>query len=298
MIDFVRSYHKNKVKFELWVLGTNKFDEITRINNVINASNDYPIRASVKGLTVEIDEYKAYINCWIKVFHNSLLTRAWLSTYNNIYYSQLCLSIDRTFPFMLNESETKVSQIQIGFSIPTNKVGCDIINKNILMFNYKYYNHNLIKSKKRVVKKFVYTNFHFTIYADKHNLSISNFIKIELKLIKSVEFRSKSGLLNINQLRNKELLELLFSLLLKRFKELTIVDSIENYNLFEDNDKKLMQEFMTHDYWNTLSEKYSRQTVSIKKKMFENLLDKYNLLSLSVEFENELKKQFNQFINN
>lgn len=259
---------------------------------------DYPIKASIEGISIFIDEYKSFISIHLKTFHNSLDDTKKLSSIQNISFTQIMNLLEKVEPYLLNVYKTKISQIQLQLSIPTEVSAKSIIENNILMFKYHYYNHNKRKNNngKKVLKEFQFTNFSFTFSAFKEGNKANN-LSIFFKMNKSVEFKGLH-IKHIHDLVEKEKLKKLFSIFLKRYNQFIIVDTIDTYEIFNGNDKNLMQKFMTYGYWDNTSKTISKQALHNQKKNFESLLSKYELLKLKNTFKSKLELAFEKFINN
>jgi hypothetical protein len=296
MIDNIRIYYQPKIEYQKWLLKTDLFkNQVCKYNYSTNLI-DYPISASIEGngIKIHIDKYKAFISIYVKAFHNSTEYRGKLSSIRNISFSQLNNILQKTESFLVNVNRAKISQIQLSFAIPLEIPGKSIIEENILMLNYKYYNHDRIKQKQKIIKKFELTNFNMTFMAEKKGVK-SNYLNVVLKMKKSLEFKE---LQFIYHLLEKEKLKEIFSVFLKRYDQLIIVDSIESFERFNGVDKSLMKKFMFYGYWTNTSEKISRQALCKQKKKFESLLSKYDLLKNKTTIKRKLEIAFEEFISN
>jgi hypothetical protein len=291
MIDFIRSYHNNKTQFEDTVLSEDLFDNVVMTIDPKTNEKGYPITGSHKGFFVKIDDYRAYIKCVPKmILYNFSKLKLLLN--KNLSFSNFKTGID-CINGVIDHNSTKLSGVNIGFMIPTTIAGKDIIKINILMHKYKHCNHDLVRNKKEHIKEFIHHNYKIGFYASNKS-GEDNFLKVELKLNKSAEFR-KFGINNINDLTQKKKLTDLFNLLMKRFDELIIVDSFE---YFDGEDYEELKNYLSYSYWPTLSNTKTRQTKSRHKKKFEALIDKYNLDSQKVKLKQQLNKAFTKFISN
>ena len=289
MIDFLRSYHDNKTQFEDTVLNEDLFDNVQITLDTKTGEREYPITCSRGGFSILIDKYRAYINCVPKMILFNFLKLKLLSN-KNLSLSNFKTGID-CINGVIDHNYTKLSGVNIGFTIPTSTAGKDIIKMNVLMHNYKHCNHDLVVNKKKYTKEFVYHNYKIMLSADKNGRN-KNLLKIVLKLNKSAGFR-KFGINNINDLTQKKKLTDLFNLFMKRFDELIIVDTLQ---YFEGKDYEELENYLNYTYWSTLSSAKSSQTKSRHKKKFEALINKYNLGSLKAKLKQELNKSFRENI--
>lgn len=291
MIDFIRSYHKDKTQLEDAVLSGDLFDNVQRTIDPKTGETIYPITSSCDGFSVSIDRYRAYINCATKaILYN--FSKVKLRSSKNFSFSDFKTAVN-SINAVIEHDETKLSGVHVGFIIPTTIAGKEIIQMNILMHKYKYCNHDLVKNTKEYTKEFVYHNYKIGFYSYK-NRENENFLKIVLKLNKSAEF-SKYEIKSVNDLMQKKKLIDLFELFIKRFDEMIIVDSFES---FDGDDYRSLQEFLNYGYWKNLAKTKSRQTQSIHKKKFEALIHKYHLDSQKIELKKELNNAFTRFISN
>lgn len=297
MIESIRLYYKPKNEYQNNVLNSKLFENKACEYDFTSDLIDYPIKISTDGISIFIDEYRSYITIHLKTFHNSLYEVKKLSSIQNLSFSQLMNLLEKVEPYLLNVYKTKISQIQLQLSIPTEVSAKSIIENNILMFKYQYYNYNKKKNnRKKILKEFEFTNFSFTFSAFKEG-DKANYLSIFFKMNKSAEFK-ELHVKHIHDLVEKEKLKKLFSIFLKRYNQFIIVDTIDSYEIFEGNDKNLMQKFMTYGYWNNISKTISKQALHNQKKKFESLLSKYGLLKLKDSFRRKLELAFEKFINN
>lgn len=297
MIDWVRIYWKSKIHYESYVAEEKKIYEVKRHLDLEKNHLTKHFKSSVKGINIEIDHYKAFITGMSKIIHNNLNNENILSASQNLTFTDLALTIQVLLDHMTNIDQSNVSQIQIGFSVPTNIPGKEIIRTNLLMHKSKYYNTDIGKKNSKEFKKFTYRNYSIELNAEKKDQNRLNYINVSVKFKKNKELRP-CGLQNVKDLLKQEVIKELFSVFMSRFNQLIIIDAIQDYNIFREKDKRLMKDFMGNAYWYDLPNKIARQNVWRKKKKFLSLIEEYNLNTIKKDLVEKLKTEFNIFINN
>jgi hypothetical protein len=292
MIDFIRTYHKNKSQFELSILNDVSFEDLKCTINPRTKEESYPITCSKDGFSIQIDEYRLYINCSIKVINNRV-SKFKVKSHSNLSFSKLENALEHLNENIAEVRKLKLSGLHVGFTIPTKLSGQEIIKMNILMHKFKYYNHNKTSNNSKEVKEFTYHNFKILFEADKKGDN-QYFLKVLLKINKSIELK-KIGITDITDLMNKIKLRNLFNLLIKKIDELIIVDE---YLDFGGKDYEILNEYLTSTYWKDLAKRKSRQTQMIHKRKLKKIIEKYNLSSQKTDLKRRLNKVFDEFISN
>ena len=107
------------------------------------------------------------------------------------------------------------------------------------------------------------------------------------------------GIRNLLDLKDKTKLRMLYAEFLKRLDQLTIVDSIHDYDQFSLVDQKQILLYMNVNYWTSLSKKPAgRKERERAKKNFKSLQEKYNLNTIKIEIRRLLKREFERLISN
>jgi len=164
--------------------------------------------------------------------------------------------------------------------------------------NYTHSQNKGFEGRGRL-KVFEHTNYDFKIYdkAKQYELS-NNIIRFEIKHKKSKSFQPM-GIFNIQDLKKKNYLKLLFDDLMKRFEELTIVDDYRSNTKLSKKDRIALDNYTNYNFWNNLSiERKLRNKKSSERKKFQALLVKNNLLKTKDELRIKLNSKFQYLINN
>ncbi|WP_341221594.1 hypothetical protein [Polaribacter atrinae] len=292
MIDFIRTYHKNKSQFELKILNDESFAGLKKTINLRTKEESYPMTCSKDGFSIEIDEYRLYINCFIKAIINKTSISK-LKSHSNLSFSKLKNVLEYLNENIVELRKLKLSGLHVGFTIPTELKGQEIIKMNILMHKFNYYNHNKTSNKSKEIKEFTYYNFKILFEADKKGNN-QYFLKVLLKINKSVELK-KIGINDITDLLSNVKIKNLFDLLIKKIDELAIIDE---YLDFGGKDYEMLNEYLTSTYWKDLAKRKSRQTQLRHKRKFKQIIEKYNLNTQKTDLKRRLNKVFDEFISN
>lgn len=296
MIDFVRTYAKNKYDFETKVLNLKKFNIKTSFE-IDTKEIKYPYIAKSEGLFIKIDHYNGYYSMCPSVLLYHLISETKESTFNlkKLSFSQLQISIDSFIELIKGSEFYKISQLTIGFNVSLNKDGKPFIENNLLAHKNRYYTSNLKLGSKKITKVFDYAVYKLSLSSDKKKFDKT--LKISLKL-KGKELLNSLGIFNLSDLRKKEIYKELVNSLICKVEELIIVDDINDYDRFNNKDRERIKEYLAFNYWNSKNKKTSRQNLSYHKKNFNGLIDKYELNTLKKDLILEIKKAFQHFIDN
>lgn len=292
MIDFIRTYHKNKSQFEATILNDDSFEDLKSTINPKTKEESYPITCSKDGFSIQIDKYRLYINCSIKIINNKV-SKFKVKSHSNLSFSKLKNALEHLNENIVEVRNVKLSGLHIGFTIPTELKGQEIIKLNILMHKFNYYNHNKTSNNSKEVKEFTYSNFSILFEADKKGNN-QYFLKVLLKINKSIELK-KIGINDINDLLDEIKLRNLFELLIKKIDELIIIDE---YKDFGGKDYEMLNEYLTSTYWKDLAKRKSRQTEMRHKRKFKKIIENYNLNTRKTDLKRSLNTVFDEFISN
>lgn len=301
MIDFIKIHYRDKSDFESFVLGEGNFENVYGQVDTHTGEVGYPYKTKFETMDYVVSQKTGCIkNSLHKFYNNALFGQD--QNFNDFTYSNLKHSINHLKRKMVNVSETRITHLEFGLNIIIQTPAEEIIRKNILMHNLKGFNHNRKYYGQGELKQFDHNNYFIKIYdkakqyRKEYNLK-QNILRVELKINKSREFH-KAGVFNLMDLLDKTNLEKLFTLFLQRFDELTIIDNIENFNQFFDEDKNSFKEYVNPRYWESLAEQKKYQTKLRKKRDFERIQSQYNLNQTKQELRTLLIDKFNYLINN
>jgi hypothetical protein len=82
------------------------------------------------------------------------------------------------------------------------------------------------------------------------------------------------------------------------FNELTIIDGIQESDVFSERDKQKLITYMNPSFWNNLLIRNKRTTKYLAKKDFEKLQKEYKLNTLRDLLREKIIIEFDSFINN
>ncbi len=295
-MDFVRTYCEHISLIDDLIHKDERFESIIEKTDV-KTGEIIRITASASnlGIYAEIDKYRGYLSFSFKRLYNHV-NDSIIHQNKNMTFSELKSCLDYINENLINTKLLNISSIRIRFNLLVNNSAQEIVNKNLLLHKKNYYNHNKMDKIKRNYKSFEYENFSIKIFVLEFKKKPSDFLSIELNM-KKKEFKDES----INQLfdlNSKEVNMLLHTNLIKRFNELTIVDSMLEQNTFGNEDIEFIKQCMTYGYWTGISKIYSRQTCSVKWHKFINLIEKYGLNNTKAGLVKSLEKEFEELNNN
>ncbi|NRD18598.1 hypothetical protein HNV08_00955 [Winogradskyella eckloniae] len=296
MIDFVRLRYIDKQKIESFVCNKDNFEKLHTVLEYYSGEINYPFTAKIGNMDVRINDRSAYVKNSIHKLYNMLHADE-CQNYNDFRYTALCNTIDYLDSKLIDLRKTRLTQLEFGLNIKLSLPAEDIIKQSIILHKLKIHNHNEQFNGKGEYKQFNHSNYYFKIYdkAKHYNLS-EHIIRFEIKYKTSKGF-NPLGIHNIHDLKSKSLLQNLFDDLLKRFDELTIVDSISAGSKITRKDTRKLESYLSYNYWEKLSERENRNIKREERKAFQSLLEKNNLLKTKAVLRASLIQKFNELLN-
>jgi len=297
MIDFIKIYYRDKSIFEPFVTEEKNFKNLYQTLEMHTGELSYPARTKLESMDVVVSGKSGYVKNSIHKLYN-VLESGDDHNHNDFTYFMLCDCIDYLSNNLLDINEADITQLEFGLNINVEIPAEIIIKRNVLMYQEKGYNHNRKYYGKGELKQFDRYNYFFKIYdkAKQYGLD-QNIIRFELKFIRKKQIQDL-GVYSLYDLKNKRILRKLFALLLKRFDELIIVDSIIDYSVLDEKDLNKLNSYKNPEFWEELKVSKSRATKSRKLKDFKRILDKYNLLKTKTTLRNSLIQKYIFLINN
>ena len=296
MIDFIRFNYRDNDRIEDFVCDNENFKELYTVLEYHTGEIKYPYNTSLGNLDVCVNSESVCVKNSIHKLHN-LLQKNKSHNHNDFKFSELCSTIDYIDSKLIDLKRTRLTQLEFGLNIQLPVPAEKIIRQNIILQKFKLHSHSMTFDGRGEYKQFDHYNYYFKIYdkAKQYKLS-DNIIRLEIKYKNSKDF-NPLDIYNIHHLKDKGKLRLLFNNLLKRFDELTIVDDYSSDSSISKSDKKLLESYLSFNYWNELSERNKRNHKPIEIKKFQQLLVKNDLLKTKSLIRERLIKKFDELIN-
>ncbi|SEF60954.1 hypothetical protein [Flavobacterium urumqiense] len=213
MIDFIRVHYQDKSRIEPFVMKQENFERVITSLEYHTGEVLYPYKANLGNMEIVINENGGYVKNSIPKLNNLLLTGQ-EHNYNDFSYSELCSSIDYLSDNIIDVNETKLTQLEFGFNINVPKSAEKIIEDSVLMHKLKRHTALRKFKGKGCLLEFEHTNFMIKIYDKaKQYRREENTLRFEIKFLSTKEF-NPLGVYNINDLKNKDNLSMLFKYLM------------------------------------------------------------------------------------
>ena len=296
MIGYNSNYYKDKNQLQNHIFRDEKFKLARGQVNIHSLKKHYPIEVSYNGMKFRLDEYRGYISGSLPFyFYKSQPKKKFTPDFG---YQKLSKTIDILKADTIDLEKSFLSKLHFELSISSTIRADLIIKNNIIMLKRRGYNQNKIGSLNNELKQFQFNEFTLGVYDNNKRKGHNNSLKFILKFKKSTKLRSM-GIINVLDLKDKTKLRKLFIEFLKRFDELTIVDSFDDYGQFCSRDQKKMLLYMNVNFWGSFLQSQSgRKARSRATKDFERIQNKHNLNSLKIEMRCALEKRYEFLINN
>ncbi|NDI98703.1 hypothetical protein GWA97_06415 [Flavobacterium sp. LaA7.5] len=295
MVDFIRIYYHDKEELELLVKNPNQFSKLFNVTEVNSSRAGYPLRTSLGSMDITVYENKAEIVNSLHVLYNYIHTKE-KHNYNDFSYSMLIEMIDLLSKEIPGSTTTTISKLEFGLNISTELPAKDIIRNNVLMHKDTMHSENNKYSGKGELKRFTHSDYHIKMYDKQKQFGLlKNTLRFEIVFTKS-RLLNSLGVSTLSCLRQKANLRKLFLYLIKRLKEMVIVDDFDGVK--DKIDICLLYKFTNTLYWKSHIAKRTPQTKYNHRKKFEILINKYGLNSIKKDLNSALIKKFVLLINN
>ncbi|PXX22854.1 hypothetical protein [Arenibacter sp. ARW7G5Y1] len=296
MIDFIKIYWSDKSYLEPFVCNVDNFQSLYFVCEQHTGEISYPYKTNIESMNVVVNKKSGYVKNSIHKLFN-VLNEDKEHNHNDFTYSNLCTSIDYLTSRLIDTENARISQLEFGLNINTSAAAETIIRKNVLMHQFRGYNHNRKYHGSGELKQFDHSNYVIKVYDKAKQYRIEqNILRFEIKFLKSREFQ-KFGIYNINDLKNKENLKKLFELLIQRFDEITIVDDGASINISTEDNNKLRQ-YLNPSFWEEDLEGVHQQYKARHRNKFNDLLERNNLLKTKKALKVALTNKFKYLISN
>lgn len=295
MIDFIRVHYRDKSRLEQFILNPDQFQKTYSVLEIHSGEVLYPYKTNLENMEIVVNENHGYVKNSIHKLNN-ILQESGEHNHNDFSYSQLISMIDYLSNNVIDITSMKLTQLEFGLNIKIPKSAEELISESFLMHNFE--RHTSIKEFRSTgyMLMFEHYNYIIKIYdkAKQYNIEDQNILRFEIKFLSSKEFNSL-GVYNINDLKDKKVLNNLFQYLLKRFDELIIVDDFSNEDIDESDFEKLNM-YSSFSFWEKFRKTDKRQLKSNHKKKYFSLLQKHNLLTTKTLVKNKIVEKFNYLI--
>lgn len=295
MVDFIRLFYRDKVRFEHFVCQEENFKELDTLFGFHTGQIKYPYRTSFNGIEVKVTSKHGYVYNSIHKAYNDKFCQE-LHNHDDFGYLKLCYMVDYVSSKLIGTELANLTQFEFGLNIETPVPARHIIRNNVLMHKQNGANHNRVFNGRGELKQFDYHNFVIKIYdkAKQYNLS-RNILRFEIRYLKAKEFQ-KFDIYKIADLKDKQKLRKLFINLMQRFDEMTVVDNYDESTIPEKDLSKLIR-YSNPLYWERVISNRSNQTKMRHIRAYQNLLYKHNLLQVKSILKDLLQKKYLQLIN-
>lgn len=291
MIDNIKFFVTNKDEFEQNVCKTSSIDFKASHSITTGEVMEYPKKGKFHNIDVVITSAGAYINGSLHKFYNSWETGE-EHNYNDFYYCDLINVLNVLQANLgIDPKQTKITNLEFGFNIIVDKDAKDIIDKNVLLYNYESHSKNLKYGGKGDYKEFQKGDYSIKIYNKAKQYSQKEYIlRVEVKIIKK-RILERIGIFNLNDLTNKEKLISLYDFFIDKIKKLQIIDEFENSLNIPKKDKDKLIKFTSSFHWNTIKSK-SQNIRNHHIKEFGKLVKKFKLDSLRTNLLDKIQNKF------
>lgn len=295
MVDNIKLFVQNKQKFESYISNNTLSDLTSKINYLTGEILEYPKKGKDLNLEINITKSQSTILGSVHKYYNLLLDNG-NQNFNDFSFCQVKEVIESLIKKYNIENNTIITNLEFGFNLEVSKDPKLIIDKNVLMNNYKSPNKNLKFLGKGDYKEFQLTDYSIKIYSKSKQFKLeNNILRVEIKITKK-RLLQQLGINSLEDLLYCWSYEKLFTFFREKFEGLNIVDDFDS-NSIPENDYNKIIKYTNPNFWIRLKDKKSAKVIYRLKKDFKYLLSKYNLLKTKKEIEDKLGSKFIELLN-
>lgn len=296
MFDNIKFFILDKDRFEESMSKSDKIDLTTSLNIKTGVIEDYPKRGQLVNLDVRITPTQAYIVGSIHKFFNQFLTGE-EHNYNDFTYTDNVDVIDYICNYSgIKPEQTKITNLEFGFNLEVDEDPQIIVDRNVLLFDFKSHNRNKKYKGKGDFKEFQRTDYLFKVYNKSKQYGTQNHIlRLELKITSS-RILERFGIFNLNDLKDKSKIELLFRFFLQKFEKLLIIDDYNENRKIPERVKDKLNSYTNPVFWQTHFEGKSDSIKRMHLRNFQELIEKYKLDSVKKELGKKLGQKYEELI--
>lgn len=296
MIDFIKLYWQDKSKFEPHISNKSNFNSLYSVLDQHSGEIQYPHTTNIENMSVVASEKSGYVKGSIHKLYN-ILRSSEAHNYNDFTYSRMSHTIDYMASKLVDIKSAGITQMEFGLNISTPIPAESIINRNVLMHQFKGYNHNKEYYGQGKLKQFDHKYYVLKIYDKaKQFKQPNNILRYEIKFLSRYEVQ-RSGIYCLFDLKAKKNLRRLFLVLQSRFKEMVIVDDILPHHGIPKADRDELTIYLNPLFWEQDLLGAHPQKRSRYRSKFITLLEKYRLLETKKALYNALNTKFTHLIN-
>lgn len=296
MIDFIKAHFDNKGVMEKIITEQPRFD-VTEIYNRNFESTTYPVRTKIDNLLINITNQGGYVSNSLHKYFNVKRKRG-LQNFDDFTYGNLCECLDLLKKDLsgYDLSNTKLTKLEFGFNVDLEFSPSRLIQENVLFHKLKAPCYDPKNKLAMCIKKFEYDQYTVKIYDKSKQFSLDNknILRFEICYTSKKQF-NEFGIYNLNDLRNKKALKLMFEDLLKKYDELLIIDSYNGTVEMEKSDNTKITKYTNPSTWvdytnNKNPSTKSKNSIKFKQLIKDNDLDGWQryLRELLIEKFSEL----------
>ena len=296
MIDFVRVFINDKEKFENNLSKTNLLELRSSVNRFTGEIQEYPQEGNYKNLYVKITQNQASFEGSFHRFYNEYENLG-SQNFNDFSYCEfefvrgvLCTK------FGFNPKSTKITSLEFGVNIELEENPQGIIDRKILMYDFKPPNRNQKFRGKGDYLEFEMTDYSLKVYNKSKQYRLKNryIMRFELKISRS-RYLKKLGISTLQDL-NIEAFERLYTELVKNIDKLLIVDEISPPIGLKMHDRVLFQNLTNPIYWRKLRENESYNVRSRYKRNIHKMISDNNLGETKTRLLLKIEEKYFQLI--
>lgn len=296
MIDFTRFFIEDRLNFEHQISKSSKVDLKIKFNTETSELYQYPKTGNWKNLWIKITENKASISGSLHKLFN-VYEGIGEQNFNDFNYCDFEYIKNETVGALeIKPERTKVTNLEFGINIEIDKNPQDILDNNLLMFDYIPPNRRYITGDKDFVE-FEKSDYSIKIYnKSKHyKLRHINLLRFELKVKKS-RYLERLGIKNLNDLDNHAYFGL-YKCLLGHFDKLMIVDHQNEEKSLRIDHQVLFNSGTNPSYWRSLKNDNSNKVIRRIKREFESLIQSNQLDKVKIDLRCKLIKKYHELMN-
>lgn len=294
MFDYIKLRYQDRDGFELALNDSEKFPDLIGYFDVRNESQLSTKFTKVGEVKFKVTRKGAEVSGSIHKHWNYLKTGK-SHNYNDFKYSNLVEAIDWLLERMPKTRYAHLTKLEVGFNLELNEDIDDLIDNVFIMFKEGHYSIRDTFGGDGLLKRFVYSQFDIKVYNKGKQFGLDRRVLRFEVVLKEKRVIEKLGIKSVSDLKDKRNLRRVIAMVLRKFKEMHILDSFYNIRK-EDRDK--LYKYTNSLFWNYHIVNKSYAYKSKQRKLFNQLVVNYKLDVKKNSIYLELLKKYAHLINN
>lgn len=289
MLDNIKFKVLERDLLENHIIDTRVIDLNTSVNVFKKDEPSCLLRGNYFNMEIVFSCLGAYMKGSLHMLTN-LIKGGKQQNYNDLTFCSASESISH-LKGVFGLNKTSLTNLELGLNISISKDPQDVLDYNLLMYDYEGHNKDLKFRGKGDYKEFHKTDYSLKIYNKSKQYSLrGNILRVEMKILSKRKLQ-KLGVYSLEDLQRKDVINRLYLFLWGELQKLTIIDDYTGIKMPLE-DLNSLNTYTNPNYWKKLSKNRSYKVRKDRQRKFKALIIKYNLNTTQKEVLQRVSEKF------